>query len=230
MIVRTMSRAAFACKVKACAPPPVGTGGSSKVANAASRAAAAILARSKAAEPQVTNDLRTVIKSEGGAMVGLAHRVKGLKSLTRKIHDKALSRGQTIEESANRISDALRYTAAFHSKNYTAGVKSTIASLEKKGYKILEKETHWKRGDAYNGVHVIAQHPNGTKVEIQFHTTESLKAKGLTHPLYEKFRQHDTTPQERTRLTREMIRIADSARIPKGALTLGVRVFRPVGA
>jgi len=226
-MIRTLSSESFACYVKACAPPPAGKGGSSKVGTQAHKLAQGIVGQASKAERVATDDLRTVIGGAGGTMVGLKHRLKGVKSLTRKIHDKAVDRGQTLEESAGKISDALRYTAVIHSGNYTKGVKDTLATLEAKGYKVLEKETHWKRGDAYNGVHAIVQHPNGTKIEVQFHTTQSLAAKNKTHVLYEKFRQSDTSPQERSRLTREMVRLADSAKIPKGALSLGVKVFRP---
>jgi predicted RNA binding protein YcfA (HicA-like mRNA interferase family) len=175
----------------------------------------------------VTDTLRHTVLDRGGVLVGLKHRVKGLDSLTRKIHDKATTRGQSMEESANAIPDALRYTAAVHSSKYTSTVKATIKALKSQGFKVEELETHWQRGDAYNGVHLIARHPNGAKVEIQFHTVDSLKAKALTHPIYEKARQATTTPQERTMLTKKMVDIADHAKVPKGALGLGTKVFRP---
>lgn len=227
MAIQSSSMAAFACYVKACAPPPVGKGGSSKAAVQARQLAKRIVGNALAAEKAATSDLRDVIEGSGGQMVGLEHRVKGLTSLTRKIHDKAITRGQSLEESASKISDALRYTAVLDAKDYTKGVKATLKSLRKKGYEVDELETHWQRGDAYNGVHAIIRHPNGTKLEVQFHTPESLEAKGKTHVIYEKARQADTTPQERTRLTQMMIQIADAARIPTGAQSLGVQVFRP---
>lgn len=222
-----MSTAVFACYVKACAPPPAGKGGSSKAGIQAHKLAKGIVESASKAERAATNDLRGVIDAHGGVMVGLKHRVKGIGSLTRKIHDKAVTRGQSLEESASKVSDALRYTAVLHSKDYTKGVKDTLASLKSKGYKINELETHWKRGDAYNGIHAIVTHPNGTKIEVQFHTTQSIAAKNKTHILYEQARRADTTPQERTRLTKLMVQIADAATIPPGALSVGTKVFRP---
>jgi predicted RNA binding protein YcfA (HicA-like mRNA interferase family) len=217
----------FACYTKACAPPPAGKGGSTKAGHEARRQAIAVHDHAVAIEKGVTDTLRSTVLDQGGALVGLTHRVKGIDSLTRKIHDKALQRHQSMAESANAIPDALRYTAVLHSSKYTAAVKSTRKALEKQGFKIEELETHWQRGDAYNGVHMIARHPNGAKVEIQFHTVDSLRAKALTHPIYEKARQATTTPQERTMLTKKMVEIADHAKVPKGATGLGTKVFRP---
>lgn len=225
-VLSIRSTEVFKCLVRACAPPPVGTGGSSKAGIAAGRAAEALASRAKQAEKQFTPMLRGLVRSAGGRMEGLKYRFKEVKSLTRKIHDKAKERGLSIEESAERISDALRYTSTTKPKDYTRHVRSTIQSLKKEGYKMLELETHWQRGDAYNGVHAIFQHPNGTKIEVQFHTPQSFRAKMKNHTLYERFRTSND-PAERKRLTEEMTAVADAAEVPPGALRLGVKVFRP---
>lgn len=221
-----VSEASFACYVKACAPPPAGKGGSSKAGVQARRLAEGIVAKAASAEKEVTGSLRSLVGEAGGTLVGLKHRVKGIGSLTRKIHDKAAQRGQTLEESAGKISDALRYTVALHSGNYSAGIKNTLNALKKAGYKVDEKETYWKRGDDYNGVHAIVRHPNGTKVEIQFHTTASLAAKKKTHAIYETVRRPDIDPAEKSRLMQEMVKIADAAKVPFGARWIGKRKFK----
>jgi len=228
MVLLSASHAAFACFVKSCAPPPAGKGGSSKAGYAARAEAKKVLKAAMKVEGEVTKNLRGLIGGESGIMVGLKHRVKGLKSLTRKIHDKAMERGQSMEESASRISDALRFTAVAHSSKYSSLIRNTIKKLKQAGYDVHELETHWKRGDAYNGVHAVVKHPSGVKIELQFHTTQSWAAKMKTHKMYEEFRQHDTTPQRRTELAKQMVQIADSARIPSGALSHGARVYRPV--
>lgn len=181
-------------------------------------------------EPQITRAVKQVIRENDGRMEGLQYRLKGADSLRRKIYTKAKEKGLSISESADRISDSIRYTAVIGEPppgHYAQTVKNIMKTMEKNGLEVLNVETHWRRGDAYNGIHVIARHPSGAKVEMQFHTEESLAAKKKTHKLYEIARADDTPPAERARLVREMVKIADAAPIPKGALNVGTRVFRP---
>lgn len=210
-----------ACYDKSCAPPPVGDGGSSKGHIAAHRHATKILSKAKEAENVVTPSVSKIVAAAGGEMVGLEHRLKSLPSLRRKIHDKAKSKGIEIKRSADNISDALRYTGVVPTAKYSQAVSTAVASLKADGFKINEIVNYWPSGDDYNGLHVIAQHPNGSKVELQFHTPESIAAKGETHKLYEIARADDTTPQRRLQLANEMQSIADAAPLPNGALDIG---------
>jgi predicted RNA binding protein YcfA (HicA-like mRNA interferase family) len=196
--------------------------------------------RVKDIEKGVTKTISGAIRSAGGSMAGLKFRMKTLHSLARKIHDKALERGYTMDESAARIGDALRYTGVFSTKDYSKGIRSTLKALMKQGYKVVvdgktlsqkftmdELETHWLRGDAYNGVHAILRHPNGTKIEVQFHTPESFKAKMKNHALYEEFRKPSTPLARKKELIYQMVEVADRAPVPSGALSFGERIFRP---
>lgn len=202
-------------------------GGGRVPGKAVTALAEGIAANAVAIEPEVTATVAGIVADAGGRMDGLAHRLKTPESMARKIDVKARERGITHEASAARISDAVRYTAVVGEARYSDSVHRTIADLESKGYKAVELETHWQRGDAYNGVHLIVQHPNGVKVEIQFHTEASIAAKGQTHKIYEKARLSTTTPEQRRQMTHEMIRIADTAAIPPGADSIGTMVFRP---
>lgn len=231
MRISTYSKESFSCFVKACAPPPVGRGGSTKEGIAAHKEAVKRYNAAKAVEPQVSKVLQSVAKQIGAVQVGLKFRLKEIKSLTRKIHDKAMARGLTMEQSGAAIGDSLRYTMVIHSKNYGPKIREALKEFEKAGFKIPaeEKETHWPKGDAYNGAHVQLIHPNGTKIEMQFHTTGSWRAKNLTHGMYEEARKPDTTPARRRELILKMIELADSVRRPTGAIAsyLGKKVFRP---
>lgn len=194
------------------------------------RAALDIAERAASAEPEITKAIQNVVSANGGRMESLAHRLKTVDSLTRKIATKAKERGQSIEESASQISDALRYTAVIDDPppgSYSRAIEGMLKSLKDDGLEVLELETHWRRGDAYNGVHLIARHPNGSKVELQFHTPASLAAKGETHKIYEIARADGISPEIRAIMVRRMVQIADVAPIPAGALRFGVRVFRP---
>lgn len=239
MILR-LDRASFMCLSKACAPPPVGKGGSTAMSRAAASAARTLGKKVNEIESHTTSLVKGVVDGAGGTMVGLKFRKKTIGSLARKIHNKAIERNQSVEESAGRISDALRYTGVFPTKGYAAGIRGTLQAMMKKGYTVEvngkklkqkftldELETHWRKGDAYNGVHAIMRHPNGTKVEMQFHTPGSFKAKMRTHGMYEEFRKLSTTPERRKQLIEEMVKIADSVPTPEDALSFGEQVFRP---
>lgn len=227
----------FACKSRACAPPPIGKGGSigptgaeTKQKIGAGVAARSVAKRAEKVEPGTTGTVKSAIESAGGRMDGLDYRLKTPASLKRKILKKSIEKGISVKAAAKEIADAVRYTGVIPEPpkgNYAKTIKTVIKDLEKQGMTITEIETHWKRGDAYNGVHITANAKNGTKVEIQFHTEASLAAKGKTHEIYERAREVGISPEERARLTREMIKIADQSPIPSGAIRLGKKVFRP---
>jgi hypothetical protein len=216
----------FRCLVKACAPPPVGTGGSSKIGEISRKYAERLLRNAKQSEPGVTATLNKIVGAAGGKLEGLEFMFKDVQSLTRKIHDKAKERNTSLMKSASRIVDALRYTAVTDEKNYAATVHNTLKGLRREGFGILEVETHWKRGDSYNGIHVIAKHPNGTNIEIQFHTTASFAAKQANHKWYERARKTDD-PVLRKELNAKMTARSDTSPIPPGALKIGKKVYRP---
>lgn len=217
----------FRCLVKACAPPPVGKGGSLKEAYIAREYGEKMLAKAKAADPRVTKDIESTFKRHGGSAEGLKHRVKGLGSLTRKIYDKAKQRGQTFQQSAKRIGDSLRYTSMVDTDNYTAHVRAVLKDLKTQGYNVVELENHWTRGDAYNGTHAVLRDTrSGLRIEVQFHTPESLAAKERNHRMYERARI-SKDPEERARLNAKMTAISDRAPVPKGATRIGKKIYRP---
>lgn len=216
-----------ACYAKSCAPPPVGKGGSSKAHIIAHKHAKNILTTAGRNADAITSDIREVIERNGGAMSGLDHRLKGLASLRRKIHDKAVEKGISIDDSAAKITDAIRFTGVVDTGNYAKAVRQTIRSLEKKGYTVYDVENHWSRGDAYNGLHLLARHKSGAVAELQLHTKESIKAKNDIHGYYEKFRLHDTPKAEKRKLFDTMVSISDQAPIPPGIQGVGMTIKRP---
>ena len=164
---------------------------------AASAEARRIVERGKTEEPKITKDIQDVVKEQGGKMYGLDFRLKEVDSLARKLLSKSKAKGVSVEEYGSQVGDAVRYTAIRDEPppgQYANMIKATIDSLESKGYTILELETHWKQGDAYNGIHLVAATPSGQRFELQFHTEASVKAKFATHPLYEEMRKDGTTP------------------------------------
>lgn len=72
--------------------------------------------------------------------------------------------------------------------------------------------------DIYKGINSTwIDGTSGQKVEVQFHTAESLEAKETTHPLYEEERAPSTSPQRRAELRAIQNHIFDSVPIPDGA-------------
>lgn len=220
----------FACYDKSCAPPPVGKGGTSKSHSQAHRHAVRIIQSAKKVERTITADIQAVAEANGGSMTGLDNRLKGISSLRRKIHDKAVAKGIPIDDSASKITDAIRYTAVIPTANYTKAVSDTITSLKAKGYEVFDVENHWSRGDAYNGLHLLARHKNGDVAELQFHTPESIEAKSKIHGYYEEYRLLDTPPNKKLQLFTEMVKISDTAPVPVGVEPIGLKIERPHAA
>jgi ppGpp synthetase/RelA/SpoT-type nucleotidyltranferase len=182
-------------------------------------------------EPQVTHDLSTIVRSEGGEMGGLKFRLKTEKSLAGKLERKAAEKGITPEAYSKSVADVLRYTGVFKPEDYARGVEQTIERLRSAGYKISDSdvENYWATGDDYNGINATAVTPSGYRFELQFHTQESLDLKnGELHKLYEQFRD-EQNPHERYRLWTRMVDLSNSISQPDEAvLRIGTRtVHKP---
>lgn len=183
----------FTCWVKACAPPPVGKGGSA--GTAARRMAEIVVADMRQREGRrgggpITKTMKSVASATGMKMVGLKFRIKDEKSATRKIYDKARKAigkkifGDTKQTKAAEekyvvedLSDILRFTMTSPAKTHARDVRRAVGELKAQGYKILEADNRWKRSedltreDVYQGVNMTVQAPDGTRFELQFHTT-----------------------------------------------------------
>lgn len=198
-----------------------GSGGSGYSA-AVQAAAATVYDRAKAIEPDLTATMLAVAKVNGAEMSGLQYRLKEQDSLERKIDDRAASNGISPEEAANAISDANRYTMVAPAENYTDMANAAISTFQDKGFDCNVKNT-WDEGSAYKGINVAMTSPEGAKVELQFHTPESLSVKmDLNHPLYEEARLSSTSPARQEELQAQMIANADALVHPPGVASVGV--------
>lgn len=185
-----------ACYVKACAPPPVGSGGS---AGAKARALAKHLVdRAKRLDKgdKITSTLRRVIERTdvSGRIVKAKYKYKGVGSLTRKIHDKAREKGVSEPVQAHGIDDALRFTALFNRGEYAESTNKLIGKLKDEGYDIIEVENKWDDASDYKGIHIIARSPTGQRFELQAHTHTSFRLQGQLHTIYEKTRTNPPPP------------------------------------
>lgn len=193
----------------------------------ADRVADEIAAKAAKAEKDVTPAISNVVESAGGRMEGLEHRLKTRESIKSKIKRKQEKYpGLPANKAGEKVKDAVRYTAVVPKESYVQSIGATTKKLEAAGYKPNEQRNYWGGGDDYDGHHVILTGPDGTNVELQFHTEESLAAKEKLHPLFEAFR--DTTDSsERYKLWKQMQAITAKTPIPEGVDALGPTMETP---
>ena len=161
-------------------------------------------------EKEITATLIDLAEKHDSILIGLKHRLKSIKSLSRKINDEKGER--SVTEAAEEMSDVVRYTATFSPENYVAGAAGVVKDLEKSGYKLTVKN-YWEAGDPYQGINVAAVHPNGTRFELQFHTPQSAIDKEAIHEVYDEYKIA-TNPKKRYELYNRMVRMAERIEIP----------------
>jgi diphthamide synthase (EF-2-diphthine--ammonia ligase) len=72
--------------------------------------------------------------------------------------------------------------------NYVQAGQAVQSELENQGYTVNTKN-YWQEGSNYKGVNMALTDPQGNKIELQFHTQESLDVKeNANHALYEQYR------------------------------------------
>ena len=187
-----------------------------RAAEAAAKAES-LLAKARQAEPALTRSIQGSAESQGGTMVGLEHRLKTPESLARKIASSAQERNMTAERAAERIRDAIRYTATFPPENLVAGAKTTLAKLQEEGNIILKLRNTWLNPQSsYKGVNVQLRSLDGQVFELQFHTPESFWAKDEgTHAIYEEMRKLPRGSPEWDVLNKKQMEIVNTLSIPK---------------
>jgi len=185
-----------ACYVKACAPPPVGDGGSA--GGKARKLAIHLVNRAKRLDKadRITSTMRRVVERTdvSGRIVKATYKYKGVGSLTRKIYDKARERGLPEPVQAHGIDDALRYTAVFNRHEYAESVNKLIGKLKEEKFDIIEVDNRWDDASDYKGIHIIARSPTGQRFEVQAHTHRSFRIQVRLHEIYDKTRTNPPPP------------------------------------
>jgi hypothetical protein len=130
-------------------------------------------------------------------LAGLEHSLKGKDRLTEKVDDwRSAQADLTAVEAISLVKDAIRYTFMYDETAYSAGVQADCDRLESSGFTPVDRQNSWE-ADQYKGINSRWREPDsGTLFEVQFHTRESLDAKELTHPAYERIRDTKTPPDE----------------------------------
>ena len=196
-----------------------GGGGSSledKHGAEAASQAQTLYSHSSNIEPQLTASMKELADKYGTKLEGLDYRLKTQESLARKIADDARKDNVSPAEAARNISDANRYTMVTDPANYRASAEAVQKELETKGYDVRVKN-YWQEGSNYKGINMALTDPSGNRIELQFHTAESLSMKETTnHPLYEQYRVLSSDSPEAQTLNAQMVANSASLTTPPG--------------
>lgn len=176
-------------------------------------------ARAAAAEPAISERIKSLAAEVGGEVAGFDHRLKTLASLERKIRNRVrVEPGKTIDNPD--IVDALRYTIVVEPDRYVAAIRRVLAAFEADGHEVVRVKNYWPPGDNYSGVNTVLRY-HSLQWEIQFHTPQSIEVRDAWHPAYEQLREADT-PIERRRWLYALMAVPwDQVEIPDGVDRLG---------
>jgi hypothetical protein len=126
--------------------------------------------------------------------------LKGEDRLKEKITERLTAKpGRTVQQALSGISDPVRFTFSYSPQRYADGVLADVERLKAEGFELLRLKNLWTN-EQYKGINSQWRRPEtGLRVEVQFHTPESMEAKELTHEAYERIRS-SASPAEREEL------------------------------
>jgi len=144
---------------------------------------------------------RVEAASPDGRLAGLDHMLKSEDRLKEKLADELLAKpGKTVREAMSDIADPVRFTLTYPAERYAEGVAADVDRLKAEGFELIKLKNLWT-ADQYKGLNSQWRNQGtGTRLEVQFHTPESLEAKELTHAAYERIRGPAVTPAEQRAL------------------------------
>ncbi|MBN6711125.1 minor capsid protein [Haemophilus haemoglobinophilus] len=182
------------------------------------KSAELLLEKAGKIEPKITSDVTQVIASVGGKVEGLEYRLKSIGSLERKIKTEMLA-GLSEKQAVERVKDVVRYTAIFDSNTFVEQYQKMQEQLAKKGYRTVVVKNTWQEGATYKGINTFVNafvEKDNIIFEMQYHTQESFDLKnGKLHKLYEKFRNPETSLEEKAKISLEMQKLSANLRVPK---------------
>jgi len=134
-------------------------------------------------------------------LAGLEHMLKSEDRLKEKVADALQAQSElTVRQAAGGVPDSVRFTLSYPCERYASGVLADVDRLKGEGFELVKLKNLW-HSDQYKGINSQWRAPDtGTRVEVQFHTVESLEAKEVTHGAYERIRSRSVNPEERPAL------------------------------
>ena len=154
----------------------------------------ALYERAVRAEPAITARLQGISDSMDVPMAGLDYRIK--KDADRAFEKYAAAREQFSPHEAFPF-DVVRYTYVIEPNQYAEKVAQLQQTLADQGLTEKGFRNTWGNESGYKGINARYETAEGQRIEIQFHTPESLEAKQATHADYEIERDHTRSEQER---------------------------------
>jgi hypothetical protein len=151
-------------------------------------------------------------------LAGLEHMLKGEDRLKEKIADVLFVESNlTAKHAVHKVSDAVRFTFTYSQQRYAEGVVCDVERLKSEGFELIKLKNLWEK-EQYKGINSQWRRPEtGLRLEMQFHTPESLEAKELTHKAYERLRGTQVTQGERDELEDYQKRVNAFIVTPPGA-------------
>ena len=207
----------------------------------ANQRAGALASSALQLEKVCTPTVEKLIKGVGGEWAeGEKWRASLLKkeaSIARKIDVIRRERGLTLDEAAQHVRDALRYTVKLKPESFTASAKRLLEDFPKNGFEVMRVRNAFVEDDGtYRGINVGLRTADGKDFEVQLHTGKSFYAKQKNHKRYEKLRSLSSTIEagsdradgndidvfdtERYRLSNLMRSQTASVEIPAGIETI----------
>lgn len=166
-------------------------------------------------EPHITKLLKEVAANIGGELEGLTFRLKGAESYVRKINSLMAKNGWTEKQAIDSLNDVVRFTIKNPEERYTQGVKDAFAEVSKSGYVVGRvRNTFWRDDKSYRGINTVLEDTKGNRIELQFHTAESLRVKEINHVLYDEERLVTTSQARKAELNKIMLDNARTIPIP----------------
>jgi hypothetical protein len=183
-----------------------------------------VLAGTRAAEQQISADLRAVERdnAHGARLAGWEYRLKGEERIKEKVAAKIEHEpGRSPEDALRGINDAIRYTFLARSDSYADVYQDVGALLRDRGYTMVYSKNHWLDDPEYKGINTRWAAPSGQRFEVQFHTSESLHAKQeITHDSYDRIREPTTGRPERRALEDFQRSVSAAIPMPHDALRI----------
>ncbi len=128
----------------------------------------------------VQADLAATI-GDGATLVDTEHRVKTAESLARTFREVHELDGTSPEAFLAETADLVRFSVQTPESGYGDAVRSTLSSLEARGYAVEDVKNFWRPGNRHNGLNVTLRAPGGQLVEVQFPTELSRTLGKRTH-------------------------------------------------
>jgi hypothetical protein len=117
--------------------------------------------------------------------------------ITARITEDMRVKGSSPGEALDNIGDIVRYTHQYSPRDYTDAVRADLDRLHREGHAELAVRNYWAC-DTWKGISTSwIDAGTGHLFEVQFHTPQSVAARELTYPAYQRLRDPATSDAER---------------------------------